>query len=245
MFCLTLLTSCSTQPVAENYSSPVLSQDLLDDAYNKYLAGDYYDALQIIKPLAHNNNPKAQFFLGAFYADGVYVGQSYSTAAYWYYKSAEQGLDTAQFDLGNLYHKGNGVSQSYSTAVYWYKKAANQGEARAQSTLAIMYIEGHGVEKNLKKSVNWFTKSAQQGNASAQYSLGMSYYLGRGVRQDFQQAKYWLTKAKNNNDTSSSRYATLQLNKIENMSWLEKSSSNWWDKQKKGASSVWELITEE
>ena len=66
---------------------------------------------------------------------GLGVSQSYSVAAEWYLKSAEQGYASAQNDLGWMYENGRGVEQSYTEAVNWYRKSAEQGYADAQNSL--------------------------------------------------------------------------------------------------------------
>ena len=58
--------------------------------------------------------------------------QSYTEAALWIRKSADQGNARAQYGLGNLYDTGKGVKQSHSEAAKWYLKAAEQGHATSQ-----------------------------------------------------------------------------------------------------------------
>jgi uncharacterized protein len=74
-----------------------------------YEKGDYTTALQILRPRAEQGNAKAQYNLGAMYANGLGVPQDYATTVSWYRRAAEQGLVEAQCKLGVMYAKGQGV----------------------------------------------------------------------------------------------------------------------------------------
>ena len=68
-------------------------------------------------------------------ADLCYLGQSmprsYTQAALWYRRAAEQGNARAQFQLGSLYDVGLGVEQDYIQYRYWIRMAAEQGHEDA------------------------------------------------------------------------------------------------------------------
>src|SRR4030043_216659 len=100
-----------------------------EDATKAYYRGDYETAYRLIKPLAEQGLPEAQFNLGLMYDKGQGVPQDYAEAVKWYRKAAEQGNTSAQFNLGLMYDKGQGVPQDYAEAVRWYRKAADQGFA--------------------------------------------------------------------------------------------------------------------
>ena len=73
------------------------------------------------------------------YELGEGITKNPKKAAYWYQKSAEQGLARAQTNLGILYETGVGVEKNYETARLWYEKAAAQNYARGQTNLGRMY----------------------------------------------------------------------------------------------------------
>jgi hypothetical protein len=58
------------------------------------------------------------------------VAQSYTEAAKWYRKAAEQGHAEAQVQLGVLYSNGLGVAANTAEATKWLLKAAEQGHAK-------------------------------------------------------------------------------------------------------------------
>ncbi|WP_302616346.1 tetratricopeptide repeat protein, partial [uncultured Muribaculum sp.] len=112
-------------------------------ANKEYNAENYAKAMQLYKQIPDDKN--AQFQIGYMYDNGLGTTQSYTDAAYWYRKAAEQGEASAQCYLGIMYSYGRGVTQSYTDALYWYRKAAKQGYATAQNNLGYMYLNGKGV----------------------------------------------------------------------------------------------------
>jgi uncharacterized protein len=61
------------------------------------------------------------------YANGRGVRQSYTIAAIWLRKAADQGHGTAQRDLGLMYANGQGVPQDYVYAHMWLNLSAAGG----------------------------------------------------------------------------------------------------------------------
>ena len=62
---------------------------------------------------------------------GLGVPLSYTQAAVWYRKAADQGNAEAQFQLGHLYYYGQGVEHDYTQSRYWTRQAALQGHEQA------------------------------------------------------------------------------------------------------------------
>ena len=118
---------------------------------------------------AKTGNANAQKTLGSYYYLGSNgVEQSYSKAAYWLERAAEQGDSDAQCKIGFCYNEGKGVEQSYSKAAYCYKKAAEQGNNDAQYNIGVCYSEGKGVEQSYSKAAYWWKKAAEEGHSKAQ-----------------------------------------------------------------------------
>jgi TPR repeat protein len=103
-----------------------------EDAVAAYERGDYATAYRLIKPLAQEGIPEAQYNLGLMYDQGKGVPQDYAEAVKWYRRAAEQGDANAQYNLGQMYREGRGVPQNDAEAVKWFRKAAEQGYAGAQ-----------------------------------------------------------------------------------------------------------------
>jgi hypothetical protein len=141
-----------------------------EDATKAYYRGDYETAYRLIKPLAEQGLPEAQFNLGLMYDKGQGVPQDYAEAVKWYRKAAEQGN---------------------AKAVKSYRKAAEQGNAEAQFNLGLMYDKRQGVPQNYAEAVKWYRKAAEQGFAEAQTNLGIMYFTGQGVPKDYVLAHMW------------------------------------------------------
>ena len=91
-----------------------------EDATKAYYRGDYETAYRLIKPLAEQGLPEAQFNLGLMFDKGQGVPQNYAEAVKWYRKAAEQGSAEAQYNLGKMYYTGQGVPKDYVMAHMWF-----------------------------------------------------------------------------------------------------------------------------
>jgi len=166
-----------------------------EDATAAYKRGDYGEAYRLIKLLAQQGVPEAQYTLGLMYATGQGGVQDYAEAVKWYRRAAERGYADAQLNLGGMYAMGQGVPQDDTEAAKWYRKAAEQGFARAQYNLGVMYYKGQGVPQDDTEAAKWYRRAAEQGFARAQYNLGVMYYKGQGVPQDYVLAHMWFNLA--------------------------------------------------
>ena len=110
------------------------------------------------------NHPELQYRIGQLFVDGLGVDRDCLQAAFWYRKSAEQGVLRAQYDLGVMYYSGQGVPQDYTQAAFWYRKAAEQGNSDAQYNLGMMYQRGQGVPEDYTQASSWFRKATEQGD---------------------------------------------------------------------------------
>lgn len=93
-----------------------------------------------IKAAAYNH-PKAQYNIGALYAEGRGVERDLLKCAEWLTKAALQGEATAQFNLGNMYYLGKGVARDLDQAAMWYSLAKEQGHRNAARFLT--HLEQH------------------------------------------------------------------------------------------------------
>lgn len=132
----------------------------LDAAIAAYGRGDYAAALQLLRPLAAQGNPGAQYNLGQMYRSGKGVPQDLGEAIKWYRRAAEQGDPLAQYNLGVMYDEGRGLQQSHAEAMTWYRKAADQGDPRALYNLGVMFENGQGVMPNNAQAYMWYSLAA-------------------------------------------------------------------------------------
>ncbi len=136
------------------------SADPASDGVKAHGRKDYSTAMRILRPLADQGSPIAQFYVGVMYEWGQGVPQNGDEAAKWFRKAAEQGHAVSQASLGLMYFAGNGVARSYAEAARWWLRAAKQGDASAQVGLGTIYKEGYGVPQNYILAYMWFTVSA-------------------------------------------------------------------------------------
>ena len=104
------------------------------DALNN---GDFPAALAVLKPMADNGDPFAQFTMGQLAETGGGVPKNPREAARWYKLAVESGQTDAMTNLGFLYEQGRGVPQDYKEALRLYTAAATSGNPVAQTNLAI------------------------------------------------------------------------------------------------------------
>jgi uncharacterized protein len=167
----------------------------LEDAQIAIERRDYSAALGILRPLAEQGDPVAQYRLGSMYIDGHGVPKDNTEGIKWYRRAAEQNNTLAQRMLGYKYEFGQDVTKDLSEAANWLRRAADLGDAEAQAQLANMYYLGEGVHKDMNIAASWFLRSAQQGFADAQAMIGLMYWSGEGVPQDYVLAHMWTNLA--------------------------------------------------
>jgi hypothetical protein len=170
-----VLSGCSTVEKSTPEPAAVQVQPSpaeLEQYYQKGLASDnrrdYTAAAQWYRKAADQGYAKAQYNLGAAYAQGQGVPKNLQEAVKWYRKAADQGYARAQYNLGIAYAHGLGVNQDYQEAAGWYRKAAEQGFAKAQYSLGVMYRRGQGVAPDPVMAYVWLSLSAAQGYKDAQ-----------------------------------------------------------------------------
>lgn len=98
---------------------------------NAYRHGEYGSAAAILKPLAQEGDPIAQFAIGVMHDDGHGLPQDFTLALAWYKRAAEAGLVDAQYMVGRFYGSGRGVKQNPATAFFWFNIAAAGGHPHA------------------------------------------------------------------------------------------------------------------
>lgn len=109
--------------LALSMASPIMAEDTID-ALDNARAGNYNQAAAIIKPLAIDGNPQAQFNLALLYHSGAGISQDEVAAVAWYHKAAENGSVQAQEFLAAGYAEGwFGLPRDTEKAKYWYNKS--------------------------------------------------------------------------------------------------------------------------
>jgi TPR repeat protein len=175
------------------WASPIsASAGTIEIAMEAYNRKDYATALQLLRPLAQQGDPRAPAVLGLMYMRGQGVQHDDLEAVDWFRKAAEQGDSMGEAWLGFSYFVGfAGVPEDRAEALRWYRKAAKQGNAVGEAGLGMMFMYGVVVPHDYDQAAMWFRKAAEQGDAEAQNDLGAAYEYGHGVPKDFVLAYMW------------------------------------------------------
>lgn len=99
----------------------------LSAAFDAIAAGDHKRASVLLKPLARDGVPAAQYLLGSLYGTGQGVDQDGEEAVKWLARAAEQGHYEAAMTLGNMYANGAGIPADAAAAQKWFGIAAQIG----------------------------------------------------------------------------------------------------------------------
>ncbi len=84
------------------------------------------------RPLAEQENGKAQSGLGLLYYRGLSVDKDYAQAREWFWKAAGHGVVQAHMFLSMIYYYGNGIPPNNVLAYMWADIAVTGGHQEAQ-----------------------------------------------------------------------------------------------------------------
>ena len=148
-------------------SRPLTPQEKLQEATREFRSGYDKAALTMLKPLADEGNPKAQYWLSHIYENGVGVKPDMTMAMALLQKSAAQGFVPAESHLGELYLHGNETLQDFGKAQTWLHKAAVAGDTRSQWMLGHIFALGLGVTADTAQAYGWYENAAVNGDGLA------------------------------------------------------------------------------
>jgi len=107
--------------------------------YVSFDRADFATALKIWLPLAQEDDPQAQTYVGEIYEKGLGVIPDYLLAAQWYQKAADTGYSRAQINLGYLYEAGLGVPADLTQAMNLYRQASGIGDGDLEYVSSVEY----------------------------------------------------------------------------------------------------------
>jgi len=148
------------------------------------------------KTAAEAGDRHAQYALGEYLRDGVWLSVNKRKAFQMFFKSAQQSHPPAMVAVGRAYEDGEGVKRSFAKAAEWYLLAGRSfNSPEGQYLLGQMYFSGKGVPHDYDEAHRWHAKAARNGHPGAQYLMGAMYESGWGVTLDNVKAYYWYHKA--------------------------------------------------
>lgn len=149
-------------------------------AQTLYNAGKFADALPLLKKLADNDIPPAQYLLGKMHLHGDGVVKNQRQGFFWISSAALYGYAEAQNTLGLLYDEGWGVRRNDEKAAHWYFQAANQGLTKAQVNIGTLFCTGEGARKDMQQCARWIKVAMDKGSEQAKQmweSLNLAQYV--------------------------------------------------------------------
>ena len=151
-------------------ATPVPAEQI-NEGVSAFEMQEYDKAIALIKPLAEQGDPEAQYFMGTFYWYGSGVTRSSPIAQKWFSKAyatwlaaAEQGDTSAMVEVSRMLNSGLGVKRDVDAALEWVRKALKNGEVEAHAVLGDMYMEGDSVEKDKEEAMKLYNKAADLGD---------------------------------------------------------------------------------
>ena len=148
-----------------------------------------------LRTAAAQGDPSAQFEVGARYAEGRGVDQSFVEAGRWYQRAAAQGFAQAQYRLATLHERGLGFKKDLKRARAWYQRAAEQGNVKAMHNLAVLAAGRADEAPDYPTAARWFEAAADRGLPDSQYNLAVLFENGLGVAKDTKRAYRWYALA--------------------------------------------------
>lgn len=126
-----------------------------------YDAGQYSEAVPLLKTAADKGHKKALYRLGRCYAKGNGVEKDLRMAFAYYSKAAEQNYHKAQYRMGKCYKDGKGVQKDKKKAFHYFQLAANQEYADAEYQLGKCYFKGKGTDADKSLAKKWLLRAVR------------------------------------------------------------------------------------
>ena len=161
---------------------------------NEEIEKEVEEAMEYFKRSSDQNHSKSQFFLGAIYYEGEYIGQDIQKAIHYFALSAAQNNCESQFCLGLIYYDGELIDKDMNKAIYYFSLAADQNNRESQFNLGVIYSESEDVKHDIEKAVRYFTLASNSNLTEANFKLGMIYKENL-IKRDMKKAIHYLSLA--------------------------------------------------
>ena len=155
--------------------------------------------------LQEEAEPDAQleYRIAGMFLNGKGTDPDFSSALFWFSKSANNGNAYAQYKLAALFDEGQEIPHDSEIAQKYYVAALTgfllqeeaEPDAQLEYRIAGMYLNGKGTEPDFSSALFWLSKSADNGNAYAQYKLAVYFDEGQEIPQDTEIAQKYYAEA--------------------------------------------------
>ncbi|OJJ43038.1 hypothetical protein ASPZODRAFT_136579 [Penicilliopsis zonata CBS 506.65] len=135
------------------------------------------DAYKLVKKLAHDGYPDAQFFLADCYGQGLLgLAADPKEAFSLYHSAAKAGHPQSAYrvavccEIGT--EEGGGTKRDPFKAVQWYKRAAALGDPPAMYKMGMIMLKGLlGQARNPREGISWLKRAADRADADNPHAL--------------------------------------------------------------------------
>lgn len=152
-------------PTTVPQAKPAAPGETVASAERFAARGRYNEAAAILKPLAEQDDARAQFRLGEMYLEGIGVERNEQEGLRLVRKAATLGDSDAQLRMGEMYFRGRGVPQNNFEAYVWYNaafRAGNNAAAGPQERVAAL-LQPVEVEQAAKLAARLARPNQQKG----------------------------------------------------------------------------------
>jgi TPR repeat protein len=177
----------------------LVNADEIDSALELAHQGKFEEAIDVIMPLANNNNPEAQYWLAYMFLELNNLEEHKKLL----YEAAYNNHPQAQYDIAWSMSEGwlDASIETLVEIIYWYEKSGYNGNTtNAYANLSVLYDDETAAIQNRRKILNEMEIAANNGNSMAQYNMGWIYARGLlknngELMQDLDIAKSWFQKS--------------------------------------------------
>lgn len=138
---------------------------------------------------AAGGSSEAAAVLARAYEQGGGVPANAESAARWWYRAGDLGLETARGRFVEMYLGGQTDQLFGPSSVRWLTEAAQGGDTRAALALASLFQGGRGIPADPARARRWLYQAAVAGDVGAKTRLGWLLLRQPGVWQVVDKSK--------------------------------------------------------
>ena len=142
-----------------------------EEAEQLFHAGNYEAAYRMMRPLAEDGDPGAQFYTARMLEMGQGTQQNESEAITWYLRAALTDSYSAIVNLGVMHANGRGTQKNETLAAEFFRLAALHGQANGMASYFDHLYFAMGIPKDAVEALAWCELAADAGNEVCQNNL--------------------------------------------------------------------------
>lgn len=201
----------------------------LKEAEQLYMDYKLDEAFEKFQQLAEEENGRAMYFLGEYYANGIdrNIEQDEEKGLYWRKKGAEAGDVLAALNVAFSLPEDSAEQDTIFKEQFESVLAiAEAGDVFAQNEVGDLYWNGWGTDEDEDEAIKWYKKSAETGYWRSADTLGGIYYHS----EDYNNAIKWIKQAAKQGVPNSQNYLGLAYYSGNGVSQNRQESAKWFKK---------------